>query len=860
MRRRVGVTAMAAASPGGPLSAAEPEGTSREPGPGPLAGLDVTRPRATLHRFGGLVAGMRAALAALVLFLAACPAPVIHSGAPRPIPRPQPPAGASYHATVRWTSDGVPHVVADDWAGLGFGQGWALASLHVCEVADQVVRVRGERAKYFGPGDDDANLDSDFFHRHMRFVDQAPAAMARMSPEAAAIGRGFVAGFNRWIATHAPGTWPAPCKDAAWVGPVTGVDLTANMLAIATTASSRAFLPLIARAAPRAGGVGRLPLPTPSSGLASNAWAIGGARTPTRGSVLVANPHFPWEGELRFYESQLTIPGQLDVYGGSLIGVPLINIGFTQQVAWSHTFSSATHFVLYRLPLVEGTATKVDVGDTPSVIAPTTYTIDVRGADGALTQVSRTLYRSHWGPMIDSAELPWDPAAATAYAITDVALDSDGDLRDGSALDEYLAFARARSVGDIKAAVKRSHTPFLNTIAADAHGGTLYIDGSRVPALTEQGLAMWQLGRKAIPALDAAWRKGVVVLDAANGMFALAGDAHGARPIGDAPALERDDFVMNANDPFRFTHPRVVMPEASPLYGDAATPSPRTLANWAALVDPAVRDRASAAAAILSNASSTAAALRDDVVRRCRAAPVRPPTRDHRTRPPVVAIRRACEVLAAWDGRFTVDARGAALWRELLAELAPDRAIPWKTPYRAGDLATPRGLAEAPATGPDPVLVALRAVVDRFAAAKVELDAPLGAVQVTDRNGARVPVPGGQELDGVANVVTWGRLNGTLLPRATRGPTLSPSGFTADGWAVNFGTSFVMAVDLDASGARADVLLTYGNSGDPASPHYRDQLGAFATGALRPARTTAAEIAADPGVTIEDLRYTEAAP
>jgi acyl-homoserine-lactone acylase len=810
---------------------------------------------------------MRAALA-LVLALAACPAPGPQPVAAHPVPPPQPapPAATatSYHATIRWTSDGVPHVRADDWAGLGFGQGWALASLHLCDVADQVVRVRGERAKYFGAGVDDANLDSDFFHRHMGFLDQAPAAMARLSPEAAAVGRGFVAGYDHWLATHAAGTWPAPCKDAAWVGPITVEDVTALGLALATTASSRALMPLIARAAPRPAAAARLPLPRIKEALASNAWAIGRDATESEGGVLVANPHFPWEGELRFYESQLTIPGQLDVYGASLLGVPLINIGFNHDVAWSHTFSSSVHFVIYRVPLVADQPLRIAIGDTPSPIVPTAYTIDVRGPDGALTKLTRTLYRSHWGPMLDSQELPWDPAAGAAYTVVDVALEPDGDPADGAALDEYLAFARAKSTDDIKAAVKRSHTPFVNTIAADSAGDALYIDGTRVPAMTDQALAMWFLGRKTIPALDAAWQRGVVVLDASNPAFALAGDAHGALPVAGAPHLERQDYVMNANDPYRFTNPKVVMPDASPLYGEAQAPSMRTLANWAALDKLYQTDRTAAAQAILSNLSFTATALRDEVVKRCRAGQGMHRERDHRTGQLITVIRdlgHACEVLAGWDGRFSVDAKGAALWRELLHDLAPAGDLPWKTPYRAGDRTTPRGLVDAPAKGPDPVVVALGAAVQRLLDQHIAVDAPLGASQFADRNGMRLPVPGGQALDGVANVVTWAQFNSTLLPRQVRGATVSPSGLTAAGWPVNYGTSFVMAVDLDPKqGTHADVLLTYGNSGDPASPHFRDQLGNFAVGTLRPARTTDAEIAADPGVTTEDLRYTEAAP
>jgi len=50
---------------------------------------------------------------------------------------------------------------------------------------------------------------------------------------------------------------------------------------------------------------------------------IGSDRTESgTGGILMANPHFPWEGELRFEEVQLTVPGEVDVYGAQLIGVP----------------------------------------------------------------------------------------------------------------------------------------------------------------------------------------------------------------------------------------------------------------------------------------------------------------------------------------------------------------------------------------------------------------------------------------------------------------------------------------------------------------------------------------------------------
>jgi hypothetical protein len=80
-----------------------------------------------------------------------------------------------------------------------------------------------------------------------------------------------------------------------------------------------------------------------------------------------------------------------------------------------------------------------------------------------------------------------------------------------------------------------------------------------------------------------------VILDGsepANDLLTDEPRAPGAIPIARAPRVERRDFVMNANDSFRFTNlaaPETVAP-ASPLWGDdAERPSVRTLANLAAL-------------------------------------------------------------------------------------------------------------------------------------------------------------------------------------------------------------------------------------------------------------------------------------
>ena len=39
-----------------------------------------------------------------------------------------------YEATISRTSYGIPHIVADDWGGLGFGEGYAFAEDHLCSM------------------------------------------------------------------------------------------------------------------------------------------------------------------------------------------------------------------------------------------------------------------------------------------------------------------------------------------------------------------------------------------------------------------------------------------------------------------------------------------------------------------------------------------------------------------------------------------------------------------------------------------------------------------------------------------------------------------------------------------------------
>ena len=70
-------------------------------------------------------------------------------------------------AEIRRTAYGVPHIKASDYAGLGLGLGYVSAEDNICEIAERMMTVNGERAKYLGRGENDFNVNSDLFHKRL---------------------------------------------------------------------------------------------------------------------------------------------------------------------------------------------------------------------------------------------------------------------------------------------------------------------------------------------------------------------------------------------------------------------------------------------------------------------------------------------------------------------------------------------------------------------------------------------------------------------------------------------------------------------------------------------------------------------
>lgn len=705
-------------------------------------------------------------------------------------------ATPTFEAEIRRTDFGVPHIKSKDLGGIGYGYGYASAEDNVCEIADRILTVSGQRARYLGPGDNDANIASDFYHRRMirsgrveALLAGPPGAIDTPSPEARALGEGYAAGFNRYLRDNRNKIRDPRCKDAPWLREITALDFWRHMYVGQTVDGF--FAPTTLAAPPDINTALIAPdvAPDASSGWGSNAYAFGREMTKGGKGVLLGNPHYPWDGVNRFYRTHFIIPGDLNIVGISYIGMPMIRIGHNETLAWSNTVSTARRHGYYELTLDPTDPTRYRYEGRWVPMTRERVSIEVKRGDTLSTE-TRELYGTRWGPLFESAGFPW--TKQTAYALRTMEV----GLRD---LDQYIAVWRSRSVREMKAVAGRWQAFRFNATAVDSTGEALYGDLGLIPnvsrALADRCMrsdfAKAQWAQTRFPVLDGSRAECDWATDPDS-------SAHGAAGANAGPYQFRTDYVLQSNDSYWLTNKFAPLTGFSPIFGDEMTP--RSLRTRAAHEQVERRmsgtdgfgepgfDLESLKQVMLSNRHYGGELVRDDLLSLCKNAGG-------------PNLQPACESLARWDLKVNLDSRGAHLFHFF----AEEGGIRFKDRF---DPANPVHTPSKLDTDNPTVLKALQMASDKLAALKIPLDARLGDVQTESRNGVRIPIHGGAGAHGVYNVIN-------VLPESLE---------TQRGWtSIRHGASWIYVVEFTDRGPISQGLLSYSQSTDPTSPHYSDQ-------------------------------------
>ena len=719
--------------------------------------------------------------------------------------------------SITLTTHGIPHILASDYRGLGYGQGYAMAANDLCGLAATFTTYSGERALRFGEDKSDLNYllgrrpinnaASDFTTRLMISPEEIELGRSGLSPQIRALVEGYAQGFNSYLQTHTER--PQACRDPDAVRPITADDVLRRVSGAAMLLGSGLVLQQIYDATPPRNPVASLTTEKDEEpALAgSNGYAFGKDMTDTGSGLLLGNPHFFWDGPNRFVEAHLTIPGEYDVMGVTLQGIPLVTLGFNRNLAWTHTVSTDLRGTIYRLQLDPSDPTHYMVDGHSTAMTQKRITIQVRTPAGAVETRTHDFWMTVFGPVLTNPAMPW--TSQYAYAV------SDANRKDFRSLQQWLDIGKSQDVAALERSLR--HTlglPWVNTIAADHNGKAFYADISVAPDFDAAKLHECLIEDRSGMSIFLA------VVDGSRSSCEPTVDRSSPYPdllpASARPTLTRTDFVANSNGSYWLTNAAAPLEGFSPVVGPERIP--QTLRTRQGQVQVADRmqgkdglpgNRMSQAALeqiLFSGRSLQAELVVPAVLEACK---------QHANAAPDSAgsserISRGCAALAGWNLHYDLDSTGSQVFTELVNQLRQPGGedlgrtpTVWRVPFDATDpVHTPRDFdASNPA-----VFKALEAAVQRLDTAGIPLDAKLGDVQFAVRKGTRIPLQGG---------ATYSALHATLTPHVGYTDPMQPS------------NSYIQVVTFDAKGPIADAILASSQTDDPDSPYFDDQTWAY---------------------------------
>ncbi|MBC7873126.1 MAG: penicillin acylase family protein, partial [Ferruginibacter sp.] len=498
---------------------------------------------------------------------------------------------AQKNTEILWDNYGVPHVYAKNQYDMYYAFGWAQMHNHANLLLQLYAQARGQAAEYWG----EKFLASDKTIHLFNLPDSAKAHYNKYSNEYKTIINSFAKGINDYAKAHPDNI----DSIARLVLPITPYDVLAHDARVVCLQ----FL-----AAADIQNTQRLLAP------GSNAYAIGPSKSASKNAMLVANPHLPWSDLYLFFEAHLSAPG-FTAYGASLLGQPILNIAFNNNLGWTLTVNTIDASDRYELKMQDG-GYLLD-GKTEN-FHEKLVKLKVRQRDGSLLELDTTFHYSRHGPVLGEKN-------GKAYAIRIAGLENPFRLV------QWHQMSKAKNWKEFEGALKMLQSPMFNVIYADKAGNILYLFNGNVPVRTEGDWRFWN------GTIDGTVSKYIW---------------HQYHKYDELPQVFNPSggFVQNANDPpWTSTFPTLLNPKKFPAYM-----APQVMAFRPQRAVNMIKDDASITfdeliAYKLNTGMEAADRFLDDLL-------------DAVKRNPDAISTNAAEVLKKWDRSTNTDSRGAVLF------------------------------------------------------------------------------------------------------------------------------------------------------------------------------------------------------
>jgi acyl-homoserine-lactone acylase len=361
-------------------------------------------------------------------------------------------SGCSRSSEIIWDKWGVPHIYANDPAGMYYSFGWAQMRSHGDLILELYARSRGRASEYFGSD----YLESDKKILTFGIPGLAEAALSKLDREYRRYSDAFVKGMNDFIDHNRDSI----DKKLLQVYPVMTTDILAHTYRVI-------WLEFL--------GAEDIYVTARMMSPGSNALALAPSKTTSGKAMLVINPHLPWGDFFTWFEAHLNCPG-FSSYGVALVGMPVLTMAFNNYLGWAHTVNPLDASDRYELKLqddgyiFDGTVKQFTQKD---------YIIRVRQAEGEYSEIPFPVKYSVHGPVTESGD-----GRAMAIRIA--------GLEDFGIFEQYHRMAAAKNFTGFESALRLMQSPMFNIVYADRDGNIFYLFNGNIPVRQEGDFNFWR--------------------------------------------------------------------------------------------------------------------------------------------------------------------------------------------------------------------------------------------------------------------------------------------------------------------------------------------------------------------------------
>ncbi len=346
--------------------------------------------------------------------------------------------GWAEEVTLKRDTWGVPHVFADGLADGAYGLGYAQAEDRPEQIFANYRLAIGRMAEITGPDDIEEDMKK-FVTKH---AEVSRRRYHELPADVRAMCESYQAGVRAFLKKHPEKTPANALEMEPWMIPAVFRQIIFGWpLGRATheLGLRESFKPF------------------------SNEWSVRPERTADGAALLLIDPHIRWDGLFRFYEFRLHA-GDLDASGFGPVGTPFVGLGHNAFLGWTCTTGGPDTTDIYVEETDPANPLRYRYDGQWREMTTETVRIAVKGQP----DVVRTIERSHHGPILKRE-------GNRAYAM------ACPYIEEIDVTTQFFRMMTARNLKEFDAAMSMNQLMEQNVMYADVEGNIRYVRTGRVP-------------------------------------------------------------------------------------------------------------------------------------------------------------------------------------------------------------------------------------------------------------------------------------------------------------------------------------------------------------------------------------------